>query len=122
LPLPTHPIHTALNDAHRAHIGKICAQLVVNAGSEIMDVRRAVPHVRYKSDKSPVCEADERAEAIILAGLEKHFPDIPVIAEEAFCAQPHIQVQPHERFFWLMHWTAPRTLSPVKTDSPSILL
>lgn len=37
---------------------------------------------RRKGDESPVTDADEDAEAFILAELHKHFPDIPVIAEE----------------------------------------
>ena len=86
-----------LTDAQRAHVGQICAQLVLLAGVEILEVRRAGPHVRYKSDKTPVCEADERAEAVILAGLARHFPQIPVVAEEAYSANP--QAIPAERFF-----------------------
>lgn len=39
-----------------------------------------------KSDASPVTAADVAAEAIILASLRKHFPDIPVIAEEQAAA------------------------------------
>jgi 3'(2'), 5'-bisphosphate nucleotidase len=86
-----------LTDVQRAQIANVCAQLVLSAGSEIMDVRRAGAHVRYKSDKSPVCEADERAEAVILAGLARHFPDIPVVAEEAYSA--HQQAVSADRLF-----------------------
>ena len=38
---------------------------------------------REKADGSAVTEADERAEALILSGLAKAFPDVPVLAEEA---------------------------------------
>ena len=38
--------------------------------------------MRAKSDASPVTEADERADAIIAAGLRAAFPDIPVVTEE----------------------------------------
>jgi 3'(2'), 5'-bisphosphate nucleotidase len=46
------------------------------------DLRRST-----KGDASPVTEADERAEAIILAGLAELTPAIPVIAEEQPAAQ-----------------------------------
>lgn len=39
-----------------------------------------------KGDGSPVTAADGAAEALILAGLGRAFPDIPVIAEEAVSA------------------------------------
>jgi 3'(2'), 5'-bisphosphate nucleotidase len=38
---------------------------------------------KFKDDKSPVCEADERAEALILERLGQIAPRIPVIAEES---------------------------------------
>jgi 3'(2'), 5'-bisphosphate nucleotidase len=39
--------------------------------------------LRHKPDGSPVTEADEQAEEIILEALETVAPDIPVVAEEA---------------------------------------
>ncbi len=42
--------------------------------------------VEYKSDSSPVTEADKAAEAVILAALRAAAPDIPVIAEEEAAA------------------------------------
>lgn len=56
------------------------------AGSAILDVLRAGTHTSYKADHSPVTEADERAEAIILAELAQALPDIPVVAEESVAA------------------------------------
>lgn len=64
----------------------ILEKIALDAGRAILDVYRAGPNVSYKSDSSPVTEADERAEAIILAGLTAAFPDIPVVAEEAAAA------------------------------------
>nr|WP_156614547.1 3'(2'),5'-bisphosphate nucleotidase CysQ [Agrobacterium vitis] len=74
----------------------------IAAGRDIMDVFQNGPTVRTKSDASPVTEADERAEAIILAALAAQFPAIPVVAEEAVAAgnipqtrgQPFILVDP----------------------------
>lgn len=64
----------------------IFEQAALEAGKTILDVRSAGAHTRLKPDSSPVTEADERAEAIILAALAQHFADIPVIAEEAVAA------------------------------------
>ena len=61
----------------------ILTKAALDAGQAIMAVHRAGPHVSYKDDCSPVTEADQRAEVIILAALALHFPDIPVVAEEA---------------------------------------
>src|SRR4051812_31127780 len=55
------------------------------AGKEIMRVYASDFAVRGKSDDSPVTEADEAAERIILAELANLAPDIPTISEEA-CA------------------------------------
>ena len=56
------------------------------AGEAIMDIYRAGVRVDVKADLSPVTEADRRAEAVILAALAAHYPDIPVIAEESVSA------------------------------------
>ncbi|WP_137154784.1 3'(2'),5'-bisphosphate nucleotidase CysQ [Rhizobium sp. FKL33] len=64
----------------------ILEKIALDAGRAILDVYKAGPSVAYKNDSSPVTEADERAEAIILSGLSAAFPDIPVVAEEAAAA------------------------------------
>ncbi len=55
---------------------------------------------RYKADRSPVTAADEAAEAIILEGLARLLPELPVIAEEEVAAGriPDIGAGP----FWLV--------------------
>ncbi|MCA1367329.1 3'(2'),5'-bisphosphate nucleotidase CysQ [Bradyrhizobium sp. BRP14] len=57
--------------------------IALDAGAAILDVYEAGPNICYKDDHSPVCEADERAEAIILDRLAAVFPRIPVVAEES---------------------------------------
>ena len=60
------------------------AELAMRAGQEILSVYGAQdPGVRLKADQSPVTNADERAEAVILNGLHDLLPGIPVLAEEA---------------------------------------
>ena len=48
-----------------------------------MDVYGTDFRVQDKADASPVTEADERAEACILAALAALTPDIPIVSEEA---------------------------------------
>jgi 3'(2'), 5'-bisphosphate nucleotidase len=61
-------------------------RLTRQAGAVVMAVYASGFSVRGKQDASPVTEADERAEAVILAGLAALTPDIPVVAEEAVAA------------------------------------
>ena len=58
----------------------ILTMAALDAGKEIMKVHAAGPHVSYKNDCSPVTEADQRAEEVILSALEKNFGTIPVIS------------------------------------------
>ena len=60
--------------------------LAREAGAIVMAVYATDFSVRGKADTSPVTEADERAEAVILAGLAALTPDIPVVAEESAAA------------------------------------
>jgi 3'(2'), 5'-bisphosphate nucleotidase len=55
--------------------------------------------VQSKTDKSPVTEADVRAEAIILAALRALTPDVPIVAEESVAAG---QVPSIGARFWLV--------------------
>jgi 3'(2'), 5'-bisphosphate nucleotidase len=60
--------------------------LMRDAGQLIMDIYATDFDVSAKGDASPVTEADQRAETLILAGLKKLAPDVPVVAEEAVAA------------------------------------
>ena len=53
-----------------------------SAGAAIMQIYATDFAVRGKTDASPVTEADERAEALILPELARLTPDIPVVSEE----------------------------------------
>src|SRR5258706_6944446 len=63
---------------------------IAAAAREAGDAALAVYHgdidVRHKDDHSPVTEADERAEAVILRHLAQLTPDVPVISEEQAAA------------------------------------
>ena len=75
-------------------------KIALEAGAVIMKIYQGDITVRAKADESPVTEADEAAEAVILAALAELTPEIPVIAEESVAAGhiPEIGDGP----FWLV--------------------
>jgi len=60
--------------------------VVRHAGAAIMQIYATDFAVRGKDDASPVTEADERAEALILPELARLTPAIPVVSEEEAAA------------------------------------
>ena len=82
-------------------IAEMFAALAVQAGLAVMKVYGEAFTHRTKADHSPVCDADEQSEAIILLGLALHLPNVPVLAEEAasrgvipLCGKSMILVDP----------------------------
>ena len=69
------------------------------AGDEILEVYATDFGIRDKSDASPVTDADERAEALILRELSALTPDIPIVSEEA--AEAGLVPEAGSRF-WLV--------------------
>jgi 3'(2'), 5'-bisphosphate nucleotidase len=67
------------------------------AGIVVMRHYEAGVEARVKSDRSPVTDADEEAEKLILAALAREFPGVPVVAEEEAAAGRVAQVG--SRFF-----------------------
>jgi len=72
-------------------------RIVEAAGKVVMRHYEAGCDARVKSDRSPVTDADEEAERLILAELAKAFPGVPVVAEEETAAGRVSQVG--SRFF-----------------------
>ena len=66
--------------------------IAVLAGAKITEIYGSDFGSALKSDASPVTAADTAAEAIIIAGLKTHFPNIPIIAEEQQAAGQQIAV------------------------------
>jgi 3'(2'), 5'-bisphosphate nucleotidase len=62
------------------------AAIAAEAGAIVMRHYRAGAAGRLKDDHSPVTDADEEAEAFILAALARDFAQVPVAAEEAVAA------------------------------------
>ena len=67
------------------------------AGTVVMRHYEAGCSARVKADRSPVTDADEEAEVLILKDLARHFPGVPVVAEEAAAAGK--TVEPCAHFF-----------------------
>jgi 3'(2'), 5'-bisphosphate nucleotidase len=57
------------------------AHIAADAGRAVMR-HYGDCEARTKQDRSPVTDADEEAEALILQRLARHFPGVPVVAEE----------------------------------------
>ena len=58
-------------------------ELALKAGEVILEVYASPDFdVKSKSDESPVTEADEKADALISAGLRDAFPDLALVTEE----------------------------------------
>lgn len=87
----TTPTHTALLEN--------LVPIVRAAGEVVMAVYATDFEVAQKGDASPVTQADEQAEAVITAALQRLTPDIPVVGEEAVSAGQMPEVG--ERF-WLV--------------------
>lgn len=63
-------------------VGLALVEICEAAARLILPLWRSSLTVMSKADESPVTEADQRGEALILAALAERFPDIPVISEE----------------------------------------
>ena len=58
-------------------------RLALEAGDAILEIYHSDDfEVRSKSDESPVTEADEKADALISAGLRAAFPGVALVTEE----------------------------------------
>lgn len=66
--------------------GETLAEIALKAGAVIMQIYKTDFDVLSKDDASPVTEADEKAEALILQALNRLAPEVPVLAEEAVAA------------------------------------
>ena len=62
------------------------ARIAMAAGAVVMRHYDAGCDAREKSDASPVTDADQEAETLILAELAREFPGVPVVAEEEAAA------------------------------------
>ena len=75
-----------LDKMHRSPLLATVVEAAVAAGFLVWDHFCRTSVVDYKSDSSPVTEADRAAEAVILAALRAAAPGIPIVAEEEAAA------------------------------------
>ena len=68
------------------------------AGNAIMRIYKKDFSIEYKDDKSPLTEADTKANEIICSSLEKLYPSIPIMSEE------NKQADYEERKEWGYYW------------------
>lgn len=70
------------------------------AGKAAMAIYQTDFSVDYKADKSPITEADRAANAIIVEGLHRLTPEIPILSEES--AHAPWEKRRHWHRFWLV--------------------
>ncbi|HEY0267029.1 MAG TPA: 3'(2'),5'-bisphosphate nucleotidase CysQ [Rhizomicrobium sp.] len=70
-------------------------RIAQEAGVVVMRHYEAGCDPRFKADRSPVTDADEDAERLILAELAAGFPGVPVVAEEQAAAGKLVTVGSH---------------------------
>ena len=70
----------------RDEVVRVLRAVALEAGAAIMEIYESDFDVRSKDDRSPVTDADERAENIIVPRLAELTPDIPIVAEESVSA------------------------------------
>ncbi|MGI9243552.1 MAG: 3'(2'),5'-bisphosphate nucleotidase CysQ family protein, partial [Verrucomicrobiales bacterium] len=52
------------------------------AGEAVLEVYARDFDVEFKADESPLTEADQRSNEVIVAALQERYPEIPIISEE----------------------------------------
>ena len=73
---------SSASPAERDRLARLFGAISSDAGVAVMEVYRSDFETRTKADRSPVSDADEKAEEIILARLHRELPGVPVLAEE----------------------------------------
>ncbi|HEY2177682.1 MAG TPA: 3'(2'),5'-bisphosphate nucleotidase CysQ [Caulobacteraceae bacterium] len=74
--------HPTIDPAAEKGLGEALAAITEEAGRLILPLWKSGLAVDAKADKSPVTEADRRAETLILMRLAAAWPDVPVLSEE----------------------------------------
>ena len=85
---------SALNNQDLAELNKI----ILDACRAIMEIYETEFSVEFKEDESPLTKADLASHEIIVEGLKRLFPDIPVLSEESTVPEYD------ERRAWSEYW------------------
>ena len=70
--------------SEKTPIIKDLISLVHKAGKEVMNIYEGEIQTQLKEDRSPLTQADIKADNVILAGLYEDYPNIPTISEESY--------------------------------------
>ena len=82
------------------HLTNQIINLMVNANKIIMEIYDATSKkVIIKENNTPVTEADLAANKILTQGLEKIFPNIPIVSEEN---EDSLSIPQKDNIFWLI--------------------
>lgn len=80
---------------------ELLKSIACSAGDAIMEIYGEKDFaVELKDDQSPLTAADKASHEIIVAGLEKHWPDIPILSEEG--GDTPYQERKNWQCFWLV--------------------
>ena len=79
---------------------QVARVLAIEAGNQIMPLYKRGIDIKLKSDHSPVTDADNLADNVIVSGLFSKTPAIPIISEEGIAKgqRPNIR----DGLFWLV--------------------
>jgi 3'(2'), 5'-bisphosphate nucleotidase len=80
------------------HLDRI-EKISLDAGDVIMEIYQKTINVSYKSDHSPLTEADLNANRIIMNALKECYPQIPILTEEAVADFKGVH---KEGLYWLV--------------------
>lgn len=80
------------------------SSVAIKAGQYTLEYRKNNLIVEYKQDGSPVTQADQEAEALILQTIRSLCPDVKIIAEEEKAAglSPALGTDQEDRYFFLV--------------------
>ncbi|MCL4117309.1 UNVERIFIED_CONTAM: hypothetical protein GTU68_031540 [Idotea baltica] len=80
---------------------KVLIEIAQDAGKAILEIYNSDDFgVEIKEDKSPLTAADKAANDVIVKGLEKHYPEIPILSEEM--KEVEYEVRKNWEYFWLV--------------------
>lgn len=72
--------------------------IALKAGDAIMQIYKKDFTIEYKDDKSPLTQADLKANEIICSSLEKLYPQIPIMSEEN--KQTDYEIRKEWEYYW----------------------
>ncbi len=78
----------------------VVSEVARKAGAAIMEIYDGDHAVEFKDDKSPLTAADKASHEVIVDGLQRHFPAIPILSEEGKSI-PY-EVRKKWQRFWLV--------------------